>query len=97
VKTNVRNTFAGAPLGVLAMRTLGLELQGDDPTARHRSGSGVASPSTFGHGGAYGQIGWADPVTGLSFAYLTNGADLNPVRMARRVRELTTAAVACLP
>jgi len=96
VKTNVRNTFAGAPMGVVAMRTLGLEVQGDDPTARFRSGSGVASPQTFGHGGAYGQIALADPVSGLSFAYLTNGADRNPVRMARRVRELTAAAVACV-
>jgi CubicO group peptidase (beta-lactamase class C family) len=96
VKTNVRNTLPGAPLGVLAMRTLGLELQGDDSTARWRSGSGVASPGTFGHGGAAGQIAWADPDTGLSFAYLTNGCDLNAVRQARRVRELAAAAAACV-
>lgn len=96
VKTNVRNRLAVAPLGVLAMRTLGLELQGDDATARFRSGSGAASPATFGHGGAAGQIAWADPVSGLSFAYLTNGCDLHTVRQARRVRELATAAVACV-
>ena len=96
VKTNVRNMFAGDPLGVVAMRTLGLELQGNDATAHFRSGSGAASPATFGHGGAAGQIGWADPVSGLSFAYLTNGCDLHTVRQARRVRELATAAVACV-
>jgi len=96
VKTNVRNTYVSAPLGVVAMRTLGLEVQGSDATARFRSGSAVASPQTFGHAGAYGQIAWADPVTGLSFAYLTNGADRNPVRGAHRVREVTAAAVACL-
>ena len=96
VKTNVRNTFVGEPLGVKAMRTLGLEVQGDDATARFRSGSGAASPATFGHGGAGGQIGWADPVSGLSFAYLTNGLDRNAVRAARRGRELATAAAACV-
>ena len=96
VKTNVRNTFVGEPLNVVAMRTLGLDVQGDDPTARFRSGSGAASPATFGHGGAGGQIAWADPVSGLSFAYLTNGLDRNAVRGARRVRELATAAVACV-
>lgn len=96
VTTNIRNTFAGKPLGVIANRTLGLEVQGDDPTARFRAGFGVVSPATFGHGGAAGQVTWADPVTGLSFAYLTNGADRNPVRQARRGRELSSAALACV-
>lgn len=96
VTTNVRNRHAGEPLGVVAMRTLGLELQGDDPTARFRAGSGVVSPVTFGHGGAAGQVAWADPETGLSFVYLTNGADQNVVRQGRRGRELSAAAVACV-
>lgn len=96
VTTNVRNTLVGEPFGVVAMRTLGLEVQGDDPSARFRSGSGAASPATFGHGGAGGQIAWADPVSGLSFAYLTNGLDRHAVRSARRVRELATAAAACV-
>jgi CubicO group peptidase (beta-lactamase class C family) len=95
VTTHVRNRMPGGPLNTLAMRTLGLEVQGDDATARFRSGSGVASPATFGHGGAYGQVAFADPVSGLSFVYLTNGADRNVVRQARRVREVTAAAVAC--
>jgi CubicO group peptidase (beta-lactamase class C family) len=96
VTTHVRNRFADPLLGVVAMRTLGLEVQGDDSTARWRSGSGAASPATFGHGGAAGQIAWADPATGLSFVYLTNGNDRHAVRAARRVRELSTAAVACV-
>jgi CubicO group peptidase (beta-lactamase class C family) len=33
----------------------------------------ACSPRTFGHGGAPCQIGFADPETGLSFAFLTNG------------------------
>lgn len=96
VKTNVRNVFPGQPFGIIANRTLGLEVQGDDTTARFRIGFGAASPSTFGHGGAVGQIALADPVRGLSFAYLTNGGDLNFVRVGRRGRELTAAAVACV-
>jgi CubicO group peptidase (beta-lactamase class C family) len=95
VTTNVRNTLAGPPLGALAMRTLGLEVQGDDPTSYWRVGGGAASPATFGHGGAGGQISWADPRTGLSFAYLTNGADRNVVRTQRRVVELSALAAAC--
>jgi CubicO group peptidase (beta-lactamase class C family) len=95
VKTNVRNTFATAPFGEPANRTLGLELQGDGPKTL-RIGFGSASSQTFGHGGAAGQIGLADPASGLSFAYLTNGCDLNFVRQARRGRELTAAAVACV-
>jgi CubicO group peptidase (beta-lactamase class C family) len=95
VTGNVRNRLAGPLLGVTAMRTLGLEVQGDDPTATFRSGFGVASAATFGHGGAGGQVAWADPVSGLSFVYLTNGIDRNSVRQAQRGRELSAAAVAC--
>ena len=94
--TNVRNTYVGPPLGVVAMRTLGLELQGDDAGSIWRVGSGAASPRTFGHSGAGGQIAWVDPDTGLSFAYVTNGADRNVVRTQRRVCELSAAAAACV-
>ena len=95
VTGNVRNLLPG-PFGLVANRTLGLEVQGDGRHARHRIGFGAASAATFGHGGAVGQIGLADPETGLSFCYLTNGADLNAVRSSRRGRELTALAVACL-
>ena len=33
----------------------------------------ATGPRTFGHGGAACQIGFGDPDTGLSFAFLTNG------------------------
>jgi CubicO group peptidase (beta-lactamase class C family) len=33
----------------------------------------TGSPETFGHGGAPCQQSFCDPVTGLSFAFLTNG------------------------
>jgi CubicO group peptidase (beta-lactamase class C family) len=95
VTTQVRNTFHG-PFGFSAHRTLGLELQGEGRHALHRIGYGSASPTTFGHSGAAGQVALADPEIGLSFCYLTNGHDLNGVRAGRRGRELTAAAVACV-
>jgi CubicO group peptidase (beta-lactamase class C family) len=96
VTGTVRNTFKGDVLGIVAMRTLGLEVQGDDPTARFRSGAGVVSPRTFGHGGALGQVAWADPETGLSFCYLTNGNDVNAVRQNNRCRDVSAAAIECV-
>ncbi|MFI7294899.1 serine hydrolase domain-containing protein [Streptomyces sp. NPDC050121] len=96
VTTHVRNTFTAAPFDIIANRTRGLELQGDDPTRLHRVGGGGATPRTFGHNGAAGQISWADPDSGLSFVYLTNGCDRNDARVVRRSRDLNTAALACV-
>lgn len=45
---------------------------GDDGTSRAFLPTATGS-GTFGHGGATCQIGFADPETGLSFAFLTNG------------------------
>jgi CubicO group peptidase (beta-lactamase class C family) len=45
---------------------------GDDGTSRGFLPT-ATSPRTFGHGGAPCQVGFADPDTGLSFAFLTNG------------------------
>lgn len=95
VTTNVRNRMPNM-LGFLAMRTLGLELAGDDPTSLYRVGSGATSPSTFGHGGAAGQIAWADPVSGLVFVFLHNGIDRNFLREARRCIELSSLAASCV-
>ena len=49
----------------------------------------------FGHGGAGGQIAWADPATGLSFAYLTNGHDRDLLREGRRIIALSSLAAVC--
>ena len=45
--------------------------------------------------GAGGQIAWADPESGLSFAYLTNGYDLHELRQWRRTSALASRAGAC--
>jgi len=80
--------MTGAP----ANRTLGLLLAGNNETAMMRGFASTNSPRTFGHMGAGGQVAWADPATGLSFAYLTNGLDRNPVRMGARGLSLSYRA-----
>ena len=45
-----------------------------------------------GHAGAHMQIGWADPATGLSFAYCTNGLDSDVMREAMRGLRLSDLA-----
>lgn len=91
--TNVRNTFNDPMLGIPANRSLGLVIAGDDGKAsmRHNFGRTV-SPQTFGHSGAAGQIAWADPASGLSFAYVTNGLDANLLRQGRRGVALSSHA-----
>ena len=73
-KTNIRCTFPDPLLGVAANRTVGLVLAGDDGHHQLRYaifGRGC-SPGSFGHAGAYAQVAWADPESGISFAFLTN-------------------------
>ena len=79
-----------------ATRTRGLEMAGEGPMAMMRIGNGASSSRTFGHSGAHGQIAWADPESGLSFVFLTNGGDQHFLREAERGRELNHLAVACL-
>ncbi|BBY93384.1 serine hydrolase [Mycobacterium gallinarum] len=49
-----------------------IQVVGDDGLS-HGFLPTATGPRTFGHGGAACQIGFADPDTGLSFAFLTNG------------------------
>lgn len=72
-------------------RTLGLVLAGDDGNSALRGMGHSVSPQTFGHNGAAGQIAWADPASGLSFAFCTSGIGRNFVAEARR-----TAAIASI-
>jgi CubicO group peptidase (beta-lactamase class C family) len=77
-------------------RSLGLTIAGDPPAALLRGFGHGQSPRTFGHDGAGGQIAWADPDSGLSFSYLTNGLDAHVIREARRKIGLSSRAVACV-
>ena len=92
VKTNVRNNFGDPLFNTPANRTAGLVIAGDDGKASMRGFGKTQSPGTFGHNGAGGQIAWADPESGLSFIYLTNGLDRNMIREARRGVALSSIA-----
>ena len=89
----IRCTLPDPMVGVAANRSLGLGIAGDDGKAAFRQNFGrTCSPRTFGHAGAGGQIAWADPESGLSFVYFTNGLDANLIRQARRGVALSSIA-----
>ncbi len=66
--------------GQTACRGLGLVIAGDESRV-FRGFPPQCSPRAFGHPGAGVQIAWADPESGLSFAFLTNGIDRDMLRM----------------
>ncbi len=92
----VRNRFPDPLFASPANRTLGLTRAGDDGLGFIRGFGTATSPRAFGHGGAAGQIGWADPETGLSLGFATNGVDVNVIRQGRRGIEISTLAGACV-
>ena len=81
--------------GTPANRSHAFVLAGSDGKAGMRGHGQGASAEAFGHGGAAGQIAWADPASGLSLAYLTNGLDRNDLASARRRVALSTRALGC--
>jgi CubicO group peptidase (beta-lactamase class C family) len=81
--------------GITANRALGIVIAGDDGKANLRGFGRTNSPQAFGHPGFGGQIGWADPSTGISFGYLTNGYDRNDLREGRRSVAVCSLAGAC--
>jgi CubicO group peptidase (beta-lactamase class C family) len=77
-----------------AYRGLGVVVAGE----RERMWRGFAeacSARSFGHMGLGGQIAWADPESGLSFAFCTNGAQRDPLRQGARGLRLSMLAAAC--
>jgi len=76
-------------------RALGVVVAGDDGFANYRGFGRTNSPIAFGHGGAGGQIGWGDPVTGISLGYCTNGFDRNEIRQGRRGVAISSLAAVC--
>ena len=68
-------------MGMPMHRGLGPHLRGHTPTIR---GLGtIASPDTFGHGGAGSSYSWADPESGVSFCYLSNAEAPEPWHTVR--------------
>jgi CubicO group peptidase (beta-lactamase class C family) len=94
--TVVRTTFPDPLIGgVAANRTRGMVVAGDDGKSAFRGFGRTVSGRAFGHMGAGGQVAWADPETGLSFSYVTNGMDANLLRSGRRGTSLSSKAAAC--
>jgi CubicO group peptidase (beta-lactamase class C family) len=81
--------------GRLAHRALGVVLAGEKDRV-FRSFAAENPPRAFGHAGLGGQVAWADPASGISFVFFTNGCDRDPVRMGGRGIALSSAAVACV-
>jgi len=75
-------------------RGLGIVIAGDAERTFRGFGH-TNSEQAFGHNGAGGQLAWADPATGLSLGYCTNGHDRNVVRQARRGVGIASRAAAC--
>lgn len=90
----VRCTFDDPLMQVPANRSRGLVLAGDDGmhTLRYAIFGDACSPGSFGHAGAHGQVGWADPETGISFAYLATLADPDPMGPGIRASRLASIA-----
>ncbi len=81
--------------GITANRALGIVIAGGDGRANLRGFGRTNSAEAFGHPGFGGQMGWADPATGISFGYLTNGFDRNDLREGRRSVAVCSLAGAC--
>ncbi len=74
-------------------RGIGPHVRGLSP--RIRGLGTLAHPDTFGHGGVGSSYCWADPDSGVSFAYLTNHVSPDPWHSARldRISNIVHAAI----
>jgi CubicO group peptidase (beta-lactamase class C family) len=93
---HVRCTLPDPWTGVPANRTLGLTVAGDDGKAAVRQFGRATGPRAFGAIGIGGQIGWADPGSGLSFCFLTNGLERDQVATFLRADRMSTYAARCV-
>jgi CubicO group peptidase (beta-lactamase class C family) len=76
VTRNHTGDMVDAYMGMPMHRGLGPHSRGT--TATIRGLGSLASPRAFGHGGVGSSYCWADPDSGVSFAYLTNGRLADP-------------------
>lgn len=92
--SHIRCGFPDPLLGAPVNRTRGLVVAGDDGqhVLRYAIFGSAVSPGAFGHAGAHGQVGWTDPATGISFAYLHSG--VWPDQMMSGARSMRLASIA---
>jgi CubicO group peptidase (beta-lactamase class C family) len=95
VTGRVRNSLPDRLTGVPANRTLGLVQAGDDGQSAMRGMGRTVAARAFGHNGAAGQLAFADPESGLSVGYCTNGIDANVLRQWRRVSAIASRVGLC--
>lgn len=89
----IRNALTDPWTLVAANRSLGLVIAGDDGNAAMRDALGRSTgPRAFGASGASGQVAWADPDSGLSFCYLTNGLEADQATAFLRASSVSTLA-----
>lgn len=81
-------------IGIPVNRGLSIIVAGDDGNAHLRGFGRVASGRAFGHGGAGGQIAWADPATGISLGYCTNGF-VDYIEEWKRTTAVSSLAAGC--
>jgi CubicO group peptidase (beta-lactamase class C family) len=81
VTRNFTGDMVDGYMGMPMHRGLGPHLRGTTDTIRGLGA--LASPRTFGHGGVGSSYCWADPDSGVSFAYLTNSRIPDPWHSAR--------------
>lgn len=81
VTRNVTGERVDGYMGMPMHRGLGPHVRGT--TESIRGLGSIASPRTFGHGGVGSSYCWADPDSGVSFAYLTNSRVPDPWHSAR--------------
>ena len=93
VTRNYTGDRVDASMGMPMHRGLGPHLRGTTETIRGLGS--LASPRTFGHGGVGSSYCWADPDSGVSFAYLSNSRVPDPWHSARldRVSNLVHASI----
>ena len=82
-----------AMAGIAMHRGLGPHSRGTG--GRIRGLGSLAAPVTYGHGGVGTSYCWADPSSGVSFAYVTNFVQPDPWHSARldRISNLVHAAI----
>jgi CubicO group peptidase (beta-lactamase class C family) len=93
VTRNFTGERVDAFMGMPMHRGLGPHSRGLTPAIRGLGS--LASPTSFGHGGVGSSYCWADPETGVSFAYITNSRVPDPWHSRRLdiVSSLVHAAI----
>jgi CubicO group peptidase (beta-lactamase class C family) len=92
--TTIRNASVSASDKVPANRTLIAYTSGRDGWHDHRWLP--AAPRTFGHAGMGGQLAWADPDSGISFAFVHDTLHVDPRVEFIRARDLHRLVTASL-